>query len=120
MKQNTSGLPHWYWHRGLHDARILTTEEIELPYDYTQRDPVRNCFRIHLDASQAMFDTTVKSISLFNYKILRDDTAGGLAGCYWKQDTLEFRNGKYRLELSVLGKSDLRFVIRFGHAEVCR
>ena len=118
MKQNVS--PGWYWHRGLHDARILSTEAVELPYDYTQRDPIRNCFKLHLDPSQALFDTAVKTINLFNYKILRDDTPGGLAGCYWKQDSLDFRNGKYRLELTVWNKHELRFVIQFGHAEVCR
>ena len=111
--------PDWYWHRGLHDALILRTEESDLPYDYTQRNPVRNCFRIHLDASQAMFDTAVKSISLFNYKVL-STPASGLAGCYWKQDVLRSEKGKYVLELTALGETHVQFVIRFEYAEIER
>ncbi len=63
-------LPEWYWHRGLHDAKIVRIEKLELPYDYKQRIPIRNCFVVHMDSKQAMFDTSVREIRLFNYKIL--------------------------------------------------
>ena len=65
-------LPEWYWHRGLHDAKIVRIEKLELPYDYKQRIPTRNCFVVHIDSKQSMFDTSVREIRLFNYKIFID------------------------------------------------
>lgn len=116
----------WYWTRGLHDARILCTEAKDLPYDFTERHPIRNCFKIHLYSSGAMFDTSIKCITLFNYKILLDDsdkggyTDGGLDGCYWMQDILRLDRGKYLLEITALGEDDFRYVIQFESAQVDR
>ena len=118
--------PTWYWTRGLHDALILRTEAIDLSYDHTRRNPVRSCFQIHLDASTAMFDTSVQCIKLLNYKILLDDSAhggyegGGIEGCYWMQDILKFENGKYILEITALGEDDFKFIVRFDDAQVER
>ena len=118
--------PLWYWTRGLHDALILRTEAIDLSYDHTQRNPGRNCFQIHLDASRAMFDTSIRCIKFFNYKILLDDSSfggyedGGINGCYWMQDILKYENGKYVLELTALGEDDFKFIILFDDAQVER
>lgn len=117
--------PDWYWSRGLHDAHILRTESVELSYNYTQRNPIRNEFIIHLDSSDAMFDTTITSISLFNYKILEDksDQGGygdGLDGCYWIQDILRFEKGKFILELIALGEDDFTYSIQFESAKISR
>ena len=116
----------WYWTRGLHDAEILRTETMELPYDFTKQPPIRNCFKIHLNSSGAMFDTSIKCITLFNYKILLDESdkagyaGGGLDGCYWMQDILKFDRGKYILELTALGEDDFQYVIQFENAQVDR
>ena len=118
--------PSWYWTRGLHDALILRTEAIDLSYDHAQRNPVRNCFQIHLDASMAMIDTSIRCIKFFNYKILLDDSScggcedGGIKGCYWMQDILKYENGKYVLELTALGEDDFKFIILFDDAQVER
>lgn len=118
--------PEWYWKRGLHDAHILRTEALAFDYDYTQRNPARNGLKIHLNASDAMFDTTVTCITLLNYKVLLDESANGgyeagcIAGCYWMQDTLKYENGKYVLELVLLGEDDFKYVIQFENAEIQR
>lgn len=118
--------PKWYWTRGLHDARILRIEPITLTYDDTQCNPIRNCLLIHLDASEAMFDTSIRCIKLLNYRILLDDSAnggyedGGIEGCYWMQDILKYQNGKYILEVTALGEDDFKYIIQFDDAQVER
>ena len=118
--------PSWYWTNGLHDALILSVEQKDIPYDYTQRNPIRNCLKIRLDASDALYDTHITCINLFNYKILTDESSkggyeeGGITGCYWMQDNLSYENGKYILEITALAEDDFRYVIRFDHAQVER
>lgn len=118
-------IPLWYWVRGLHDALVLGVETQELPYDVTERKPVRNCMTIRLDTTEALFDTTVSAIRLFNYKVLRDESeAGGygegLKDCYWMQDRLRFENGKFVLDITALGENDFCYSVRFDFAEVER
>lgn len=43
----------WYWEQGLHDAEITGIEEVELAYDYTERNPLRTCLVIHLNTEHA-------------------------------------------------------------------
>ena len=119
-------LPEWYWHRGLHDAKIVRIEKLELPYDYKQRIPTRNCFVVHMDSKQAMFDTSVREIRLFNYKILTADLSSpDIEGTYWITDQLTEENGKYvlQVELQKCGRnSTYNFIlkIRFESAEIIR
>ena len=131
MRKYTSGdrsgrNPIWYWTRGLHDAMILHVETMDLPYDHTQPKPIRNCLKIYLDSSMAMFDTSVRCIKLLNYKILLDDSAhggyegGGIEGCCWMQDILKYENGKYILEITALGEDDFKFIILFDDAQIER
>ena len=118
--------PDWYWKLGLHDAEILRSEQLEYPYDWKERNPVRNCLSIYLKASGALFDTGVKAIHLQNYKILRDDSHlggyedGKLDGCYWMQDILTYENDAYILEITALGEDDFKVTIRFENAIVDR
>ena len=117
--------PQWYWTRGLHDALVLGMETRELPYDVTQRDPVRNCMIICLDAAGALFDTTVTAIRLYNYKVLRDESdvggyGAGLTDCYRMQDRLRRGQGKWILDITALGEDDFLYSVRFDFAEVER
>lgn len=86
----------------------------------------RSSLVLHLDASQAMFDTGINAIELRNYKILLDESPiggypdSGIGGCYWMQDVLTWENGKYILDLILLGKDDFRFRVRFEDAVVHR
>lgn len=121
----SSEMPAWYWQRGLHDAWIVRVEEQKLDYDVTQRNPVRNCMTIHLDAKGALYDTSVTAIRLFNYKVLRDESdvggyGDGLVDCYWMQDRLNCENGKYILDIIALGEDDYHYIVRFDFAEVER
>jgi len=119
-------LPEWYWNRGLHDAKIVRIEKLELPYDYKQRIPTRNCFVVHIDSKQSMFDTSVREIRLFNYKILTADLpTSDIEGTHWITDQLTEENGKYvlQVELQNSGKKsryNFLFKIRFESAEIIR
>ena len=67
--------PEWYWVRALHDACIVGVEMFEFPFDYNkfiqEKDKYnRNLLTLKIDASSAMFDTSVREIRFFNYKIL--------------------------------------------------
>ena len=111
--------PDWYWHKGLHDAEIT---HVDIPMDFRHRSSLI----LHLDASQAMFVTGIAAIELRNFKILLDESPmggypdGGIEGCYWMQDVLTWENGKYILDLTLLGEDDFRFRIRFEDAVVHR
>lgn len=114
--------PDWYWRSGLHDAEITHVDIQEIPTDFRHR----NSLILHLDASQAMFDTGVAAIELRNFKILLDESPvggypdGGIEGCYWMQDVLTWENGKYILDIALLGEDDFHFIIRFEDAQVHR
>lgn len=114
--------PDWYWHKGLHDAEITHVNIQENPMGFRHRSSLV----LHLDASQAMFDTGINAIELRNYKILLDESPiggypdSGIGGCYWMQDVLTWENGKYILDLILLGEDDFRFRVRFEDAVVHR
>ena len=114
--------PHWYWRKGLHDAEITHVDITEPPKDFRQRPGLI----LHLESSQAMFDSEVTASELHNFKILLDEspTGGypdsGISGCYWMQDVLTWDNGKYLLNIALLGEDDFHFVIRFEEAQVHR
>lgn len=82
--------PDWYWHKGLHDAEITHVDIQENPMGFRHRSSLV----LHLDTSQAMFDTGINAIELRNYKILLDESPiggypdSGIGGCYWMQDVL--------------------------------
>ena len=124
-ENNGSNYPDWYWVRGLHDAQIVSVDELELPYDYKLRNPTRNVFVIRLDSAQALFDRSVKEIKLYNYKIL---TAGAsssdLLKVWWLSDSLIKENDKFYLSISLqrCGHKieDFDFAIQFSFAEVTR
>ena len=80
--------PAWYWVKGLHDAHITLAEAFEFPFDYdryTRKKNTydRNCLTLTLDAAGAMFDTSVKTIRLYNYKYLSPDAMLEGHGTLW-------------------------------------
>lgn len=78
--------PEWYWKKGLHDAHVVGISSQVFGYDPILR--ASNYAEIKLDASQAMFDTTIKAIKLFNCKVL---TPGlDIEGMWWVRDKLYF------------------------------
>jgi hypothetical protein len=114
--------PSWYWSAGLHDAIITHIGELTLPYDYKQKNPVRNCLVLHINSRSAMFDTKVKEIHLYNYKIL--SLAADIPGSWWLSDSLSEENGKYVLTVSLQNPKtfpeEFTLTIRFEKADVIR
>ena len=74
----------YYFCKGLHDAEVLQIKEIQLSYDYHEKNPRRNYLEIELNASQALFDSNVKAVRLYNYKIIEGDLS--LIGTWWLDD----------------------------------
>ena len=122
--------PEWYWVRALHDACIVGVEMFEFPFDYNkfiqEKDKYnRNLLTLKIDASSAMFDTSVREIRFFNYKILTDEISlAERKEFWWKADRLVDQGDHYTLEIDL---QDLRFdhkeftcKIKFERAEVDR
>ncbi len=114
-----NNLPDWYWDMGLHDATIKKITFQSLDYDYTKAKPIRNYLLIELDSSNALFDTHVKSIKLYNAKIVAG--AVDISGYWWVDDQLISNKNNYTLTIytrNKRGKSTIQ--IAFDNAEVFR
>lgn len=82
-------LPEWYWKHGLHDAEILSISQFELTPDWKSQNPRYNCFEISINAKGAMFETDIKKISLYNYKLKsKPFDPSALKRAWWLRDTL--------------------------------
>ena len=122
--------PVWYWTRGLHDAAIIGVESFEFPFDYakyTREKSIynRNLFILKIDAKGAMFDSTIKEIRFFNYKILSDNIElKNRKKIWWLADRLLEENGHYVLEIDLHDfdsfPQEFTFKIKFDRAEVDR
>ena len=123
-------LPDWYWVKGLHDAHITLAESFEFPFDYDRytrgkNTYDRNCLTLTLDAAGAMFDTSVKTIRLYNYKYLSPETAPeGHGTLWWIGDRLTVSDGRFELEIDLYDGAafpeELTVRVRFERAEVER
>lgn len=109
--------PEWYWKKGIHDAVVTGVFKRKFEYNSTIR--ASNCVEIRLDASQAMFDTSVKIIRFYNCKVL---TPGfDIAGMWWVKDRLTSEGDKYLLEIDLDSpKTQCRLLLRFDNCEVER
>lgn len=122
--------PAWYWIKGLHDAHITLVESFEFPFDYDRftrekNTYDRNCLTLTVDASGAMFDTSVKAIRLYNYKYLTPETAPeGHGILWWIGDRLTVEGGRFELEIDLYDSEafpeELTVRVRFERAEVER
>ncbi len=124
LEEYYSQFPDWYWKFGLHDAKILSVIELQLPPDYKSQNLKYNCLEICLDAKNAMFEHDVKKISLFNYKILTPEIdINKMEKPWWIKDFLtQLPNNKYRLEIGIetaRGKQK-QFIVEFEKAETER
>ncbi len=115
--------PDWYWVYGLHDAEILQVNELELMPDYKLQPPIRNCLEITLDSRGALFDTSIRKISLYNYKII----SGNINDLkekkiWWIGDTLScaFNDYLLNIEFEKAKGSRFHFQIKFQNAVVER
>ncbi len=122
--------PEWYWVNGLHDACIVNIEAMEFPFDYEQYTAqtskyLRNVLIFKVDSANALFDSCVKQIRFYNYKILSEkiDLAGENK-VWWLEDKLTEENGSYILEITLedtdSARKQFHFKIKFDRAEVDR
>ena len=122
--------PDWYWPLGLHDAHITLAEAFEFPFDYNRFTKEknrydRNCLTLTVDAAGAMFDTAVKTIRLYNYKYLSENTTlEGHGTLWWITDRLTVCEGYCELEIDLYDSKhfpkDFTVKIKFDRAEVDR
>ena len=109
----------WYWVRGLHDAELKNVIFHQLDYDYTERNPIRNYIELRLDSSQAMFDTSIKAIRLYNAKIISGDL--DCVNWFWKKDVLTQEAKKFVLDITFMHLREFKNCrISFEKAEVER
>ena len=122
--------PEWYWEKGLHDARIVCVQKFEFPFDYGKYEREKNSYdrnllTLKIDAKGAIYDSRVKEIRFFNYRILSDDIVlNGRNKIWWMSDRLTSENGYYILEIQLLDidayPEEFCLKIKFDRAEVDR
>lgn len=122
--------PDWYWQYGLHDACITHIEQYDFPADYNiyygrKNSCYRNLFRLQIDASNALGDTDIKEIRLFNYEILSRDMKWQLhKKIWWLGDSLTESDDKYLLEIDLQDfdswPEEFTLIVKFEFAEVDR
>ncbi len=118
-KIEVNPLPTWYWEKGLHDAQIIDIQFYDLDYDFRCAKPLRNYALISIDASHALYDTSVCAIKLYNYKIV--SRSDDLIGSWWKCEDLSMENEKYRLDITLSdARSEKHFVVKFDDCEIVR
>lgn len=122
--------PEWYWIRGLHDAGITGVEVFDFPFDYNKficekNNYNRNLLKLKIDSKGALFDTTVKEIRFYNYKILTPDVSFDTRkAIWWLSDRLSEVDGGFVLEIDLITSEsypeDFTVKVKFERAEVIR
>lgn len=122
--------PEWYWISGLHDACIIGTESFEFPFDYNKfigekNKYNRNLITLKINARGALYDSEVKEIRLFNYRILTEDISlENRDKVWWLADRLVDHGNYYTLEIDLQDfdsyPEEFTFKIKFERAEVDR
>ncbi len=114
--------PDWFWNRGLHDAKIISIEEIF----YGDYKPVRNCLVLKLNANNAMFEIDIKELRFYNYKLHFPYSVERYEGLWWMSEDLTVkriskRTEKYSLTITFADcRDNYDFSFDFDNAEVIR
>ncbi len=127
--------PDWYQDNGLHDACIVGVDTYEFPFDYNKYTAEknkydRNVLSLRIDAKGALYDSRVKEIRFYNYKLLPESVdlmslePFEKNKVWWLADQLTEQNGKYELdillEICVPHQRQFHLKLRFDRAEVDR
>ncbi len=95
MKRNQNKEPEWYWTRGLHDAKIVSATTKESDWN-----PDDDCLTFKMNCHGAMFESDIKEIHFYNFKILTNNfDINLLNGAWWLSDELTQQDNHYLLEL---------------------
>ena len=123
-------LPEWYWVNGLHDAGIVEVEAFDFPFDYNKfvgekNSYDRNLLVLKINAKSALYDTSVREIHFYNYKVLTPDISlDGRKTIWWLTDRLTVNENYYTIEIDLQDfdayPEDFTFKIKFEKAEVKR
>ena len=123
-------LPEWYWVNGLHDAGIVEVEAFDFPFDYNKfvgekNSYDRNLLVLKINAQSALYDTSVREIHFYNYKVLTPDISlEGRKAIWWLTDRLTVNENYYTIEIDLQDfdayPEDFTFKIKFEKAEVKR
>lgn len=115
--------PDWYWVRGLHDAKILSVSQKDIPWNPSQKIPDNNCLIMKINGDDAMYEQDITEIRFYNFKVLTVDFDFNLlTDGWWLGDELTQKNERYFLELefdTAKGKTK-KLELRFHRAEVVR
>lgn len=130
MNDSKNIFPGWYWEHGLHDACITLVEKYKFPADYNKYNGkknryCRNLLRLRIDSLNALCDTSVSEIRLFNYEILCGNIEWQEHGkIWWNGDLLTEQDDGYLLEIDLQGfnswPEEIQFTVKFEYAEVDR
>lgn len=122
--------PEWYWVSGLHDACIVGVETFDFPFDYDKfigekNKWHRNLMTLKINAKSALYDSAVKEIRLFNYKVLTPDISlDNRKKVWWLADRLTDNGDYFVLEIDLYDcdawPEEFTFQIKFEQAEVNR
>ena len=127
--------PDWYWDNGLHDASIIGVDTYEFPFDYDKYTAKknkydRNVLSLRIDAKGALYDSRVKEIRFYNYKLLPESVdlmslePSEKNKVWWLADQLTEQNEKYELdillEICVPHQRQFHLKLRFDRVEVDR
>ena len=127
--------PDWYWGNGLHDACIVGVDTYEFPFDYNKYTAEknkydRNMLSLRIDAKGALYDSHVKEIRFYNYKLLPESVdltsiePSEKSKVWWLADQLTEKGGKYELnillEICVPHQKQFHLKLGFDRAEVDR
>ena len=100
------GKPEWYWHFGLHDAKICN---VNVQPDW---------FKLELDTDSSYSDD-IKAITFYNYSVIQGDLSV-LTGQWWFDDVINTQQNLYSLRIETRNSKDKAFFteISFSNAIV--
>ena len=98
------GKPEWYWHFGLHDAKICNV--IERPTE----------LNLLLDTDSTC-SNDIRAITFFNYSVIQGDLSA-LTGQWWFEDMLNTQHNKYLLKIETRNSKDKSFFTEIAFTDV--
>ena len=112
--------PCWYWSKGLHDAIIISKRMQYFDDYYKSHDRYYNCLELTIDASNALFDSSVSCIKFFNCKEV--DPELSIEGKYWVSDEVFMSGNMFTLKIKIISicRQESTYEITFENCHVLR
>ena len=116
----------WDWVYTLHDAKILSVLQKDIPWDPAKKIPDNNCLIMKIDCNGLPRETREKNIieiRFYNFKVLTIDfDLNALNGGWWLSDDITQKGERYFMELrfDTAKHKTKRLELRFARVEVIR